>query len=221
MRKIAKAILVAAFLSSCAAPKSLPSDLDQLKTPEELGQASKNAYLAARDAEEKSERLKLAHQGIIYAEKCLKNAPETPACLYFQALNTGIYIKNHIPNYQKGLHRMVSNCETLNRVRPDFEQAGCYRILGNIYAQAPSFSLNPKNITQDLDRSVEFLQEAVKLAPNYALNHLFLAKSLVETGQEEQAKIELKAFDSLPKDGLDQDFPNWKSERDSMAQKLL
>ena len=221
MRKFLHAFLLVTLLTACAAPKSMPSDLDRLKSPEELGQASQNAYLAARSAPDKGDRLKRSHEGIVYAEKCLKVAPETPACLYFHALNTGTYIKNHIPNYQKGLHQMVSNCETLNRVRPDFEHAGCYRILGNIYAQAPSFSLNPKNITQDLDRSVEYLEEAVKLAPDYALNRLFLAKSLLETGQDERAKGELKAFDALPKNGLDQDFPHWKSERDSLAQKLL
>lgn len=221
MRKIPHWLIAAGLLTACAAPKSMPSDIDQLKSPAELGQASRRAYLSARDATEKSDKLKFAHEGMVYAEKCLKAALETPDCLYFHALNTGIYIKNHIPNYQKGLHKMVANCEALNKIRPDFEQAGCYRILGNIFAQAPSFSLNPKNITQDLDRSVGYLQEAVKLAPDYPLNRLFLARSLEEIGERDKAQAELKAFDALPKTGLDQDYPQWKKERDALAQKLL
>ncbi len=221
MPKHWKFVFAALLMASCAAPKSKPADLDLLKTPAELGEASRRSFLAARNSTEKSEKLKNAHQGIVYAEKCLKSAPQEPTCLYFHALNTGLYIKNHIPNYQKGLHQMVANCESLNQVRPDFEHAGCYRILGNIFSQAPSFSLNPKNITQDLDRSVTYLKEAVKIAPEYPLNRLFLARSLEEIGAKDQAQAELRAFDAQTKTGLDQDYPEWKKERDSLAQKLL
>ncbi|MFO1463727.1 MAG: hypothetical protein U1F66_08105 [bacterium] len=213
-------VIAAALLIACAAPKTQPKDIDQLKTPAELGEASRRAYNAARAAAVKKEKLEWSHQGIVYAEKCLKENPKEPSCLYFHALNTGIYIKHHIPNYQRGLHKMVANCDALNQVQPDFEHAGCYRILGNIYAQAPSFSLNPKHITQDLDLSVQNLKEAVKLSPDYPLNRLFLARSLEETGEKEAAKAELAAFDRLPKEGLDGEYPDWKKERDSLARKL-
>lgn len=223
LRKIHAFPALAALFSllACAAPKSMPSDLASLRSPEELGQASRRAYGEARTATSKEERLKLSHQGIAYAQKCLKSAPQEPSCLYFETLNTGIYIRNHIPNYQRGLKTMVRNCETLIQVRPDFEQAGCYRVLGNIYSQAPSFSLNPKNITQDLDKSLAYFREAVKLAPNYPLNRLFLAKVLEQTGENEAAKTELQAFDRLPAGELDRDYPDWKKERDALAQSLL
>lgn len=208
-------------LLACAAPKSMPSDLANLRTPQELGQASQRAYGQARSASSKAEKLKLSHEGIVYAQKCLKSAPQEPACLYFETLNTGIYIRHHIPNYQRGLKTMVQNCEALIQVRPDFEQAGCYRVLGNIYSQTPSFSLNPKNITQDLDKSLGYFREAVKLAPDYPLNRLFLAKILEQTGEIDAAKAELQAFDRLPPGEMDQDYPDWKKERDALAQSLL
>jgi tetratricopeptide (TPR) repeat protein len=213
--------LVFFALLACAAPKSAPGDLASLRSPAELGQASQRSYGQARSAAGKDDKLKFSHQGIVYAQKCLKIAPEEPACLYFETINTGIYIRNHIPNYQRGLKTMVRNCETLIKIRPDFEQAGCYRVLGNIYSQAPSFSLNPKNVTQDLDKSVAYFREAVKLAPNYPLNRLFLAKVLEQTGENEAAKAELQAFDSLPPGELDLDYPEWKKERDALAQSLL
>ncbi|HCU24745.1 MAG TPA: hypothetical protein DF383_06990, partial [Deltaproteobacteria bacterium] len=157
-------------LTACVAPRVVPQNLAQLKTPDELGRAAQQMYAEAKAATEKKEKLRLASLGIAYSEKCLHGAPEHPSCLYFQTLSMGVYIRNHILNYQKGLRKMVANCETLNRVQPEFEHAGCLRILGNIYAQAPSFSISPKNISQDLDRSVDYLQQAVKLAPGYALN---------------------------------------------------
>lgn len=214
-------VLILFALLACAAPKSMPGDLASLRTPQELGQASQRAYGQARSASSKDEKLKLSHEGIVYAQKCLKSAPQEPACLYFETLNTGIYIRHHIPNYQRGLKAMVQNCEALIQVRPDFEQAGCYRVLGNIYAQSPSFSLNPKNITQDLDKSLGYFREAVKLAPDYPLNRLFLAKILEQTGENEAAKAELQAFDRLPPGDMDQAYPDWKKERDALAQSLL
>jgi len=222
-RKYLKSLPAASLwlLISCAAPKSMPVDLENLRSPAELGQASQRAYGQARSATSKDEKLKFSHEGIAYAQKCLKIAPEEAACLYFETLNTGIYIRNHIPNYQRGLKTMVRNCEALIKVQPDFEQAGCYRVLGNIYAQSPSFSLNPQNITQDLDKSLSYFREAVKLAPNYPLNRFFLAKALEQNGENEAAKAELQAFDRLPPEGLDRDYPDWKKERDALAQSLL
>ena len=115
---------------------------------------------------------------------------------------------------------MVANCESLISIDPSYENGGCYRILGNIYAQAPSFSLNPKNITQDLDKSVENLRQAVQVAPAYALNHLFLSRSLEAVGDKSAAVSELKEFDRLRTPALDNEYPQWKKERDQLAQKL-
>lgn len=213
-------LLIAALLQACATPKVVPTDLAQLKTPEELGQAAQRSYQAAKNATEKAEKLKFASAGIAYADKCLQENPRQPQCLYYQVLNTGTYIQNHIPNYQRGLKQMVASCDTLIAVEPGYENGGCYRVLGNIYAQAPSFSLNPKNITQDMDKSVEVLRQAVKVAPQYALNHLFLSRSLEALGQKDEAVQELQEFDRLKDPQLDSEYPQWQKERDQLAQKL-
>jgi len=210
-----------ALLLGCAGPKFIPADLSTTRSPPELAAKTQESYAQAKAATEKSEKLKWAHAGISYADKCIALAPRTPACFYYRALNTGMYIQNHIPNYQKGLRQMVADCETLNDIQPDFEHAGCYRVLGNIYAKAPSFSLNPKNVTQDWDKSVENLQSAVKLAPDYPLNQLFLARSLEAVGNKEEAKAHLLDFDRLSHAGLDNDYPDWKQDRGKLAQKLL
>jgi tetratricopeptide (TPR) repeat protein len=222
-RRFASSLFFAALAvtAACAAPKGAPPDLGQIRSPEELGLKSRQAYQDAKQQPEKKEKLKGARFGISYADKCLASEPKNVECLYYRVLNTGLFIKNHIPNYQKGLRQMVTDCETLIGIQADYERGGCYRILGNIYAQAPGFSLNPKNITQDLDKSVEYLQEAVRVAPNEPLNHLFLARSLLDTGDKEQAMVQLKEFDRLKTDKLDSEYPEWKEDREKLARKLL
>lgn len=208
-------------LIACTAPKYTPPDLTQTRDPEELGRKSEEAYQQGKIQTDKEEKLKLAQAGIAYASRCLAIAPRSSQCLYYRALNTGIFIKNHIPNYQKGLQQMVADCNSLIEIQPDYEHGGAYRILGNIYAQAPSFSLNPKNVTQDLDKSVEYLMEAAEIDPKYPLNQLFLARSLDARGDKKEAKVHLEEFDRLDHSNLDSEYEDWEEERNKLAQKLL
>jgi len=214
------ALLGTLLCSACPPPKYIPTDLDQLKSTEDLGLASKEAYQKARAQIDKKEKLKYSHAGIVYSEKCLKTEPEKPICLYYNVLNRGTYIKNRIPDYQKSLRPMVAHCETLINIDPNYENAGCYRILGNIYLKAPSFSLNPKNITRDTEKAKSYLREAVRLAPDYALNHLFLSRCLLNMGEEQEAEEQLREFDRLRTSSLDKDYPQWKEERNELAQSL-
>ncbi len=129
-------------------------------------------------------------------------------------------MQNHIFDYQKSLRLMVSQCEALIAVEPNFQHAGCYRILGNIFSKAPAFSLNPKNISQDLDKASEYFRQAVQLSPDYALNRLFLARNLAALGNKAEAKQELAEFDRLKTPELDQEYPQWKQDREQLARSL-
>lgn len=212
-------ILSLCCLGACA-PKFIPEDLGRLKDPRDLGLASQRAYQQAKATPEKKEKLKYAHAGILYSEKCLKTSPERPLCLYYNVLNRGTYIQNHVVNYQTALKAMIQNCQTLIEVDPVYEHGGCYRILGDIYAKAPGFSLDPKNITRDLDQSAEYLKSAVRVSPDYALNRLFYARTLEQLGESEQARQQLAEFDRLQTPDLDKEYPGWKKEREELAQKL-
>ncbi len=207
-------------LVHCTVPKPNSSQLQNLVMPQELGEASREAYRTAKKAKSKKDKLLHANIGIHYAEECLEKNPEEAICLYYQALNTGTYIQNHIPNFQRGLRKMVESCEKLITLQPDYEQGGCYRVLGNIYAKAPSFSLSSKGVTQDLDLSVEYLRKAVEIAPDYPLNRLFLARSLEEIDDKMGAREQLEAFDKLSHEKLDEEYPTWKKDRGNLAKKL-
>jgi tetratricopeptide (TPR) repeat protein len=219
--KIKTAYLLPLFLIVTACSTRLAQyDIAHPKTPQDLGEVSQRAYQAATRSKEKSEILLHAKTGIHYSSQCLKQEPEKPICLYYNVLNRGLYIQNHIPNYQNSLKKMVQNCETLLKVDPAYQNGGCYRILGNIYSQAPAFSLNDEAVLQDLDKSQSYLTKAVQVAPQYALNHLFLAKTLEMTGEKQAAQKELDKFDILITPDLDKEYPEWKEEREALAQKL-
>ncbi len=207
-------------LWGCPPPKFVPLDLAHLKSPEDLGLKSQEAYQKARNAQQKSEKLKWSQAGMAYSEKCLKFQADEPLCLYYGVLNRGVFVQNHIFDYQKSLRLMVAQCEALIAVDPNFQHAGCYRILGNIFSKAPAFSLNPKNISQDLDKASEYFQQAVKLSPDYALNHLFLARNLAALGNKAEAQQQLAEFDRLRTPDLDQEYPQWKQDREQLAQSL-
>lgn len=207
------------FVFACV-PRYTPPDLKQLQDPQALGEASRHSYLTGKSASTKQERLKLAQAGIQYSDKCLKIAPEESSCLYYNVLSRGLFLQNHVLNYQKALKLMVQNCKILIRTNPAYENAGCYRVLGDIYAKAPAFSFRDENIIQDLDKSVEYLRKAVELAPNYPLNHLLLARSLLSIDEKEQAREQLEQFNQLPHDNLDKVYPGWKKEHEQLEREL-
>jgi tetratricopeptide (TPR) repeat protein len=213
-------LIAALFLFSACSPRLVNYGLNKPHTVEDLGLVSQHAYQEAMQAKNKSAILAHSKTGIHYSSQCLKQDPKKNICLYYNVVNQGLYIKNHIPNYQNSLKKMVQNCETLLQVDPGYQFGGCYRILGNIYSQAPAFSLNENAVTQDLSKSQAYLEKAVAVAPQYALNHLFLARTLEMTGEKQNAQNELAKFDGLITPDLDKDYPEWKEERDTLAQKL-
>lgn len=208
------------LVGACVAPKYVPTDLGTLNSPEELGKASQKAYQGARNATDKTQRARLSQAGIHYSDKCLKWEPKDPLCLYYNVLNRGVFLKIYFYEYQSPLKKMIARCKTLIEVDPAYEHAGCYRILGDIYAKVPSFPLGKKPIIRDLDLSAEYLEKAVNLAPDYALNHLFYAQTLTKLGDKEKAREQLKEFDRLISSNLDIDYPEWKKEREKLARRL-
>jgi tetratricopeptide (TPR) repeat protein len=213
-------LFVSLFLLSACSSRLAQYNIAHPETPEDLGLVSQRAYQEATHAKKKSDILLHARTGIHYSSQCLEQEPKNNTCLYYNVVNRGLYIKNHILNYQNSLKKMVQNCLTLVEVDPRYQFGGCYRILGNIYSQAPAFSFSNKAVTQDLEKSEEYLEKAVQVAPQYALNHLFLARTLEMTGEKQAAQKELDKFDTLITPDLDKEYPEWKEERETLAQKL-
>lgn len=121
-----------------------------------------------------------AEQGIDAAERCLMVAPEEPGCYYWRAVTTGLYHRVHVIGYQKGVKRMIEDCKKVIQLDPGYDQAGCYRILGELYTKLPQTGGSPDSVVRDLPLAEQYLRQAVQLAPDYPENHIALAQTLVE-----------------------------------------
>ena len=88
---------------------------------------------------------------------------------------------------------------------PEVDSAGPDRMLGELYCQAPSapFSLG------SIEKSLKYFEEAVKIAPDYYLNHLGYGAALLEDDERSKACAQydtaLKSK-SFKKESLKDDF---------------
>ncbi len=79
-------------------------------------------------------------------------------------------------------------------IDPSHDSGGPLRGLGRYYDQLP-WPL------RDADKSLEYLERAVKAGPKHARNLYFMADLLVDEGDEEQARVYLERVLALPTSG--------------------
>lgn len=209
MRYRALAVIIACTLVavlSCSSKKGPITSADVSKmTASELLAKAREASELAQSAKDRDTQRNWALHGVSIAEQCLMRAPEEPGCYYYRAVNTGLYHEVKIVGYQTGVKKMIEDCETVIRLDPRYDHAGAYRILGQIYTKLPQTTVRPENVTRDLDRAEDYLRQAVRIAPDYPENHIFLAETLLEKDRYAEAEAELKNAEELS--------PRWKQDR--------
>jgi tetratricopeptide (TPR) repeat protein len=91
------------------------------------------------------------------------------------------------------------------RLSPEVDSAGPDRMLGELYLQAPSAPVSLGSIT----KSLKFFAEAVKIAPDFYLNHLGYGAALLEDDEKSEACVQyttaLKSK-NFNKESLKEDF---------------
>lgn len=120
-------------------------------------------------------------KGRDFAKLLIQERPREVAGHYWLALNLGGLAEMNgdlsmIPEIVKQMKIAVA-------LDASYNQAGPHRVLGRVYYEAPSWPLS----VGDLQKSVQHLRQAVKLAPTNSTNHLFLAETLLDLGQTVQA----------------------------------
>lgn len=144
-----------------------------------------------------------ARKGILWAEKCVQSFPKEAGCYFYRAVNTGLLLEVDPFHFQKKLKGMIGDCEKVISLNENYDQGGAYRILGNIYLKAPSFSLKPKGIVKDLEKGAEFAKKGLGIDKNHRGNRQLWAEILFEEERYEEAYPLLqslaKEYESLKK----------------------
>ncbi len=144
-------------------------------------------WIADRSADADGKR-NYGEKGVQHGEKAVALAPDrVEGYLWYSAAlgeyGLGISIMRALLQGLDGKFR--KHCQQAIEIDPGYDGGGPLRAMGRFYAKLPF----PK---QDLKRSRELLEEAVKLAPERSLTRLYLAETLVALGKPAEALSHLE-----------------------------
>ena len=110
---------------------------------------------------------------------------------------------------------LKKNMETAMKLDPVFEQGGSHRALGKMYHELPAL------LGGSLDKSLEYLKEAVKLGPKHAENYFYLAETYTTRKEYTLAKAALDTLLDLTKESShDHDIHSLREESRELLKKI-
>jgi tetratricopeptide (TPR) repeat protein len=137
----------------------------------------------------------IAREGIAASRALLaRNANSAPGH-YYLAMNFGQLAKAEAPSLAayRLVHEMEREFKTAATLDGTFDYAGPARCLGLLYRDAPGwpFSIGSRRKARD------WLEEAVRIAPDYPENRLNLLESHLRWREHAEARKDLKALNAL------------------------
>ena len=139
-------------------------------------------------------RATLANQGIVACRQSLARESNSAPGHYYLAIELGQLAdtKRNLAAY-KLVREMEREFKTADDLDEHFSYAGPARCLGLLYRDAPGWPVS----IGSRHKAREWLEQAVKLAPDYPENRLNLAESCWQWKDREAAGNELKTLDAL------------------------
>jgi tetratricopeptide (TPR) repeat protein len=136
-----------------------------------------------------SQRRQYYEKGRTYAEMLLKEAPNRVEGHYWLGMHLcGLADTGGALQGRRLLPRIMEEMEKAQIIDAAYDQAGSPRVLGRIYYEAPAWPFS----VGDLQKSLQHLTMAVRLAPKNSTNHLYLAETLIKLHRQAQARQELE-----------------------------
>ena len=173
-----------------------------------------------------TERAALAEQGVAACRQLLAREPRSAPGHYYLGMNFGQLADAEAPSMAayKLVHEVEREFKSAAELDEHFDFAGPARNLGELYFQAPGWPLS----VGSKHKAREWLERAVKLAPNYPENHLNLIEARLKWDDRAGAQRELKALDTIWPDAQkvftgeawERSWNDWSSRRDAVRQKL-
>jgi tetratricopeptide (TPR) repeat protein len=187
-------------------------------------QLARTSYDFADFATNGAQRAAIANQGITACRQSLAHDSNSAPVHYYLAMNLGQLARSEFIGALRLVREMEREFKTAAALDAHFDFAGPERNLGLLYRDAPGW---PMSIGSKR-KSRSFLEQAVKLAPNYPENLLNLAESYLKWSERDAAKKELDALDSLwPKaqtnytgEIWERSWDDWSTRRDAARKKL-
>jgi tetratricopeptide (TPR) repeat protein len=169
-------------------------------------------------------RAALARRGIAACRQVIARDPKAVAAHYYLGMNLGQLARTETFGALKLVKEMEREFKTAVDQSPDLDYAGPERSLGLLYRDAPGWptSIGSKRKARD------YLERAVKLAPDYPENRLNLIESYLKWNEYADAKQQLDALDALwpgarkklTGEKWEQSWDDWTTRRDA-ARKTL
>jgi hypothetical protein len=188
------------------------------------GQFARACFDLADFATNDTERATLAIQGIAACRQLLAQHPKSAPGHYCLGLNLGQLARTEILGALKIVKQMEPEFKTADNLDEHLDHAGPARCLGLLYRDAPGWptSIGSRHKARD------WLEQAVKLAPDYPENHLNLIESRLKWNDRTDANNELKTLDALWPSAQtnlagktwEPSWDDWATRRDAAREKL-
>nr|MBP8646739.1 tetratricopeptide repeat protein [Syntrophobacteraceae bacterium] len=179
-------------------PEQMSRDLADIEATlsQKEGEARRKAltdlarlYFLLGEYGEKSEREIHFTKGRTFADILCREEPGRVEGYYWLALNLAGLAECGGAGRALGLlPTIIENLKTALEIDENYDQAGPHRVLGCIYCKAPCWPLSEG----DIKKSLHHLRRAVEIAPENSTNHLYLAQTLLQLCDLQEARRELQ-----------------------------
>lgn len=159
---------------------------------ESAWQFARACFDLAEFATNKTERARLAEQGIEACRNVLKENPDSPQVHYYLGMNLGQLARTRTLGALKLVDQMEREFTSARDLDPKFDYAGPDRNLGQLYLDAPTIGSIGSRA-----KARQHLQRAVEVAPDYPDNRLCLLEAFMKWGDREHARQELKQLEKI------------------------
>ena len=166
--------------------------LTDADNPTNAAQLACACYDAAEFATNSAERSRLAKEGIAACRQSIDRNADYAGTHYYLGMDFGQLA--HTAEFWSALtlvREMENEFKTAVKLDPLFDYAGPERNLGLLYLEAPGVVSIGSN-----RKAREFLESAVKLAPDYPENIINLAEAYLKWDEPEKARVELKLLET-------------------------
>jgi len=157
-------VILLIFFTSCAATQeptvSCPPCAAKL-TAGRLLELSKEQSIKSQEANDLRLKAALAGEGLGYAEYCLNKAPQNAGCLFYRAVNRGLWVEANTGNVAAQLHKMIADFNSAIQLNPSYDHGGAYRALGYIFLKLPALPVVGDDLHRDLEKAQTYANEAL------------------------------------------------------------